>query len=169
LSNLSNRRRRAKARRSSLHPLEALDQLEELLAVVAGRNATSGREYAVFYLKYSKASTIAEVLAAIFGGSTSGSDRGIIGEMANNALGDVGGALMGDLLLGGGSGGGGFTSASVDVVPDARLNALVVHAKPSDIDTIEQLLKVLDQRTGPENVEADGQARLRSTTPRSPK
>jgi hypothetical protein len=139
--------------------LEALDQLEELLGVVAGRNATSGREYAVFYLKYSKAATIAEVLAAIFGGSTSGGDRGIIGDMANNALGDVGGALMGDLLLGGGSGGGGFSSGSVDIVPDARLNALVVHAKPSDIETIEQLLKVLDQRTGPENVEADGQAR----------
>jgi type II secretory pathway component GspD/PulD (secretin) len=138
--------------------LEALDQLEELLAVVAGKSTSSGREYAVFYLKYSKASTIAEVLAAIFGGSTSGSDRGIIGDMASNALGDVGGALMGDLLLGGG-GGGGFTSGSVDVVPDARLNALIVHAKPADIDTIEQLLKVLDQRTGPENVEADGQAR----------
>jgi len=140
--------------------LEALDRLEELLSVVAGRNSTSGREYAVFYLKYSKASAIAEVLAAIFGGSAGGSDRGIIGDMANNALGDVGGALMGDLLLGGAGGGGGsFSSGSVDVVPDARLNALIVHAKPADLDTIEQLLKVLDQRAGPEEVEADAQPR----------
>jgi type II secretory pathway component GspD/PulD (secretin) len=140
--------------------LEALDELEELLAVVAGRSSSSGREYAVFYLKYSKASTIAEVLAAIFGGSAGGGDRGIIGDLASNALGDVGGALMGDLLLGGSGGGGGaFTSANVDIVPDARLNALVVHAKPADLDTIEQLLKVLDQRTGPDSVEADGQPR----------
>ncbi|MCI0334977.1 MAG: hypothetical protein L0228_17355 [Planctomycetes bacterium] len=140
--------------------LEALDELEELLTVVAGRSASSGREYAVFYLKYSKAATIAEVLAAIFGGSTGSSDRGLIGDMATNALGDVGGALMGDLLLGGSGGvGGSFTSASVDIVPDARLNALIVHAKPADLDTVEQLLKVLDQRTGPENVEADGQPR----------
>jgi len=112
-------------------------------------------------LKYSKASTIAEVLAAIFGGRSTGNDRGIIGEMANNALGNVGGALMGDLLLGGSGGAAGaFTSATVDIVPDARLNALIVHAKPADLDTIEQLLKVLDQRTGPEIVEAEAQPRL---------
>ena len=80
--------------------------------------------------------------------------------MANNALGNMGGALMGDLLLGGGGGGGGgFTSATVDIVPDARLNALIVHAKPADLDTIEQLLKVLDQRNGPEDVEAETQPR----------
>ncbi|HVT26924.1 MAG TPA: secretin N-terminal domain-containing protein, partial [Lacipirellulaceae bacterium] len=98
--------------------LEALDQLEDLLTTVAGHNAASGREYAVFYLKYSKAPVIAEVLAAIFGGSTGGKDHGIIGDIANNALGDVGGGLMSDLLLGGGSSGssGAFTSASVDIV-----------------------------------------------------
>jgi type II secretory pathway component GspD/PulD (secretin) len=140
--------------------VEALDQLEELLGVVAGRNSTTGREYAVFYLKYSKASNVAEVLAAIFGGRSAGSDRGIIGEMANNALGNMGGALMGDLLLGGGGSGGAFTSANVDIVPDARLNALIVHAKPADLDTIEQLLKVLDQSAGPEEVEAEAEARL---------
>ena len=140
--------------------LEALDQLEELLSIMAGRNSTSGREYAVYYLKYSKASTIADVLAAIFGGGSGGNDRGIIGEMANDALGNVGGALMGDLLLGSGGGSGAFTSANIDIVPDARLNALIVHARPADLDTIEQLLKVLDQRTGPELVEAEAQPRL---------
>jgi type II secretory pathway component GspD/PulD (secretin) len=141
--------------------LEALDEVEELLGAVAGRNSTSGREFAVFYLKYSKASNIAEVLAAIYGGRSGGGDRGIIGDMASNALGNVGGALMGDLLLGGGGAtAGAFTSANVDIVPDARLNALVVHAKPNDLDTIEQLLKVLDQRTGPENVEAEAEPRL---------
>jgi type II secretory pathway component GspD/PulD (secretin) len=140
--------------------LEALDQLEELLTTVAGHNAASGREYAVFYLKYSKAPIVAEVLAAIFGGTTGGKDKGIIGDIASNALGEVGGGLMGDLLLGGGgSGGGAFASGSVDIVPDARLNALLVHAKPADLDTIEQLLKVLDQRSGPENVQAEAQPR----------
>ena len=114
----------------------------------------------MFYLKYSKASTIAEVLSAIFGGGGGGKDKGIIGDLANNALGGMGGGLMGDLLLGGGGGGGGgFTSGAVDIVPDARLNALIVHAKSSDLDTVEQLLKVLDQRSGPEDVEAEAQAR----------
>lgn len=140
--------------------LEALDQLEDLLSTVASRSAGSEREYAVFYLKYSKAPIIAEVLAAIFGGTAGGKDKGIIGDLASNALGNVGGGLMGDLLLGGGgSSGGAFASGAVDIVPDARLNALLVHAKPADLDTVEQLLKVLDQRTGPENVEAEAQAR----------
>ena len=35
----------------------------------------------------------------------------------------------------------------------------MVHAKPADLDTVEQLLKVLDQRSGPENVEAEAQPR----------
>ena len=139
--------------------LEALDQLEDLLSTVASRSASSEREYAVFYLKYSKAPVIAEVLAAIFGGTSASKDKGIIGDLASNALGNVGGGLMGDLLLGGGSSGGAFASGAVDIVPDARLNALLVHAKPADLDTVEQLLKVLDQRTGPENVEAEAQAR----------
>lgn len=139
--------------------IEALDQLEDLLSTVAGHNATSGREFAVYYLKYSKATTIAEVLSAIFGGNTGGKDKGIIGDMASNALGNLGGGLMGDLLLGGGSSGGGFSSGAVDIVPDSRLNALIVHAKSADLDTVEQLLKVLDQRTGPEDVEAEAQPR----------
>jgi type II secretory pathway component GspD/PulD (secretin) len=139
--------------------LEALDELENLLSTVAGHNAASGREYAVFYLKYSKAATIAEVLNSIFGGGGGGKDRGIIGDLASNALGDVGGGLMGDLLLGGGGGGGSFASGSIDIVPDARLNALIVHAKPADMATVEQLYRILDQQTGPENVEAEARPR----------
>ena len=69
---------------------------------------------------------------------------------------------MGNLLLGGdgGAAGGGFSSASVEIVPDIRLNALIVRAKPADLDTVEQLLRVLDQRVGPEEVEADLRPRL---------
>jgi type II secretory pathway component GspD/PulD (secretin) len=139
--------------------LEALDQLEDLLTTVAGHNSASGREYRFYVLKYSKAQVIAELLNAIFGGSSAGKDRGIIGDLASNALGDVGGGLMGDLLLGGGGSSAAFSSGAVDIVPDVRLNYLIVHAKPADLDTIEQLLKVLDQRSGPENVEAEAQPR----------
>ena len=41
-----------------------------------------------------------------------------------------------------------------------RLNALVVEAKPADLDTIEQLLRVLDQPTSPEEIEVDAPPRL---------
>ena len=73
--------------------VEALDQLEDLLGIVSGRNSTTGREYAVFYLKFSKASTIAEVLGVVFGGGAAGgNNRGLIGNLANNTgLGNVGG------------------------------------------------------------------------------
>lgn len=138
--------------------LEALDDLEELLTAVAGRNSASGRQYAVFYLKYAKAATVSEVLAAIFGGKSSSGN--LVGDLAGAALGDLGGGLMGDLLLGGGGASGGFSSASIDIVPDIRLNALVVRAKAEDLDTVEQLLRVLDQRVGPEEVEADARPRL---------
>jgi type II secretory pathway component GspD/PulD (secretin) len=143
--------------------LEALDDFEQLLTTVAGRSSTTGREYAVFYLKYAKAGSIADVLSAIFGGSTArGGGGGLMNNIAGAALGDMGGGLMGDLLLGGGgaASASGFTSAAVDIVPDVRLNALVVRAKPADLDTVEQLLRVLDQRVGPEEVEADLRPRL---------
>jgi type II secretory pathway component GspD/PulD (secretin) len=143
--------------------LEALDDFEQLLTTVAGRSSTTGREYAVFYLKYAKAGSIADVLSAIFGGSTArGGGGGLMNNIAGAALGDMGGGLMGDLLLGGGGAAstGGFTSSAVDIVPDVRLNALVVRAKPADLDTVEQLLRVLDQRVGPEEVLADLRPRL---------
>jgi type II secretory pathway component GspD/PulD (secretin) len=139
--------------------LEALDELEDLLTTVAGHSATSGREYRFYFLKFSKAQVIAELLNAIFGGTAAGQDRGIIGDLASNALGDVGGGLMSDLLLGGGTSAAAFTSGAVDIVPDARLNALIVHARPADLDTVEELLRVLDQRSGPENVEAEAHPR----------
>jgi type II secretory pathway component GspD/PulD (secretin) len=141
--------------------LEALDDFEELLTTVADRNGASTREYAVFYLKYSKASSVADVMSAIFGGGSS-RGGGIVNDIAGAALGDLGGGLMGDLLLGGGgaSSAGGFSSAAVDIVPDVRLNALIVRAKPTDLDTVEQLLRVLDQRTGPEDLEVESRPRL---------
>lgn len=138
--------------------LRALDEFEDLLTTLAGRTGASGREYAVFYLKYAKATNVAEVLAALFGGKSSG-QGGLINNIADAALGDMGGGLMGSLLLGGGSGSS-ISTASIDMVPDMRLNALVVRARPADLDTIEQLLKVLDQRSGPEDVEADSVPRI---------
>ena len=64
--------------------LEALDEFEELLTTVSGRSSTTGREFAVFYLKYAKAGSIADVLSAIFGGSTA---RGGGGGIVNNIAG----------------------------------------------------------------------------------
>ncbi|QDU90649.1 Bacterial type II/III secretion system short domain protein [Pirellulimonas nuda] len=143
--------------------LDALDEFEELLSASAGRSASGGREYAVFYLRYSTAPVAAQILSKVFGASSSaGGGGGLLGGIADAAMGDMGGGLMGDLLgMGGGdSSAAGFSSASVDIVPDVRLNALIVYARPDDLESIERLLRIIDQRIGPTEVEAGGRPRM---------
>lgn len=142
--------------------LEALDEFERLLSTAVSTSGTSGRQFAVFYLKYAEANTAAAVLGKVFGGSSGGSGGSLLGDIAGAAVGQAGGGLMGDLLgLGGAaSAGSGFTSAGVSIVPDLRLNALIVYALQDDLDTVDQLLRIIDQRIGPEKIEAGGKARL---------
>ena len=110
--------------------LEALDQLETMLTTVAGRSSwfrprIRGVLSEIFQSAVSGRSAVRD-----FRRRLGGKDKGIIGDLASNALGDVGGGLMGDLLLGGGGGGGGgFASGAVDIVPDAGSTPLIVHAK----------------------------------------
>ena len=48
----------------------------------------------------------------------------------------------------------------MEIYPDDRLNALFVQASPIDIDTIEQLLKVIDQPDSPEEVSITPKPRM---------
>ena len=48
----------------------------------------------------------------------------------------------------------------MQIVPDVRLNALIVQGKPGDLDTIEQLLKVIDLPHSPEDVEVASKPRI---------
>jgi type II secretory pathway component GspD/PulD (secretin) len=142
---------------------EALDALEDLLASVFDMQTTGSREYAVFYLKFSEASTAAALLNSIFGGESGGGGGSLMGDLAGAALGGgAGGDLVGDLL---GMGGGAsdsvsFSSVSVDIVPDIRLNALYVYATPQDLQTVNRLLRVIDQPRGPDRIESVGVPRL---------
>lgn len=134
--------------------LEALDEFEALLSNLA--TASSKSQFTVFYLNSASAVVVAETLNQIFGGSSASSDGGgggsLLGDVASAALGDAGGGLLGGLLgLGGGGGGGSLLGGgSVQIIPETRLNALIVRAPPADLDTIEQLLEVLDQGDPPE-------------------
>jgi type II secretory pathway component GspD/PulD (secretin) len=142
---------------------EALDALEDLLASVFDMQTTGSREYAVFYLKFSEASTAAALLNSIFGGDSGGGGSSLMGDLAGAAVGGgAGGDLVGDLL---GMGGGAsdsvsFSSVSVDIVPDIRLNALYVYATPQDLQTVNRLLRVIDQPRGPDRIESVGVPRL---------
>ncbi|MCE9605985.1 MAG: hypothetical protein K8U03_13905, partial [Planctomycetia bacterium] len=134
--------------------LDALDQFESLLTSLASRAATGGKEFTVFYLQNAGAAAAAETLEAVFGAGGSGSGGGsLLGDIAGMALGNTGGNLVG-AMMGAGAPGGASTitaSSSVMIVPDARLNALIVQATPADLDLIEQLLKIVDQLDVPES------------------
>ncbi|MCA9269399.1 MAG: hypothetical protein KDA41_13050, partial [Planctomycetales bacterium] len=138
--------------------LDALDDFEMLLETLASR-APPGREYTVFYLKFARAEVAAELLNEILGGSVGGGDAGggggggLFGDIASAALGDAGGGLVGSLLGLGGGGSAVSTTGAVSLVADRRLNALVVRANPTDLDTIEQLLEIIDQEASPEDVQ----------------
>lgn len=144
---------------------EALNQFENLVRRMASQDVSqyAGPELVVYYLKNSKAESVASILDQILGGGTitsSGSSGGsLIGEIARAAFGNVGGGLVGS-LLGIDSGSGSSTTSSsttrttsrIQITPDARLNALIVQAYPQDLQLIEEILRVLDQQSGPQDV-----------------
>jgi hypothetical protein len=112
-------------------------------------------ELTVFYLKHAKASAVAETLEMIFSGGASAKSSGggsLIGDLAGAAVGQMGGGMLGSLLSGSGSGGTIKATGAMQITPDNRLNALIVEANPTDLDTIEELLKILDQKESPEEI-----------------
>ncbi len=143
---------------------DALNEFEKLLATLTSKQIVGQREYTVFYLKHSKAATAAVLLQQIFGGGTvsSGGNGSLVGDIAQQAIGGFGGGFLGGILGGGNQNdsivpagvvtGARGTGGPVDIIPDSRLNALFVQASPADVDTIDQLLHVLDQPDSPEDV-----------------
>jgi hypothetical protein len=145
--------------------LEALDEFETLLRSMLDRAPVGGaQDFTIIYLKYAKADIAAALLQEILGtsggdsGGAGGSGGGLLGNIASMALGggSGGGDLIGGLLgLGGGDDGGSSatiqTSGKVTIIPDPRLNALVVQAGAADLELVEQLLKVIDQEFSPED------------------
>jgi type II secretory pathway component GspD/PulD (secretin) len=143
---------------------EALDEFEQLLRAIAETAVTKGREFNIFYLKYAKADAAAEILQEALGAKVvesggGGGGGGLLGDMAANMLGGGDGGLIGGLLgLGGGGGGGSPSSSSsssgaISILPDLRLNALIVQGSARDLDSIEHLLQVIDQPASPEKIE----------------
>jgi hypothetical protein len=147
--------------------VEALDEFEELLRTVVAPSAlVPQREITVFYLKYAKAEVASQLIQEILGGRTDSGDLGgsLLGDMASNLL---GGGLMGGLLgglAGGGDSEGGTTtiqaSGTVSMVPDPRLNALVIQANEEDLKLIEDLLKVIDREGSITEVQTAGVPRV---------
>jgi type II secretory pathway component GspD/PulD (secretin) len=139
--------------------LDALDDFEALLRSLTQESLVPASEPTVFWLKYVKADVAAETLNQVVNGaSASGSGGGsLLGDVASSVLGDVGGGMLGSLLGGSGST---FAAGSASIVPDLRLNALIIQAAPADLILIERVLPVIDRESGPEVVLTNGTPRL---------
>jgi type II secretory pathway component GspD/PulD (secretin) len=109
----------------------------------------------IFWLKYCKADETAELIANVMGGGDS-----TLTSMTDSLVGGLGGGMLGG-LIGLGGGGGEESSAksiltstgSVNIVADARLNALFVQANPADLQIVEMILEKVDQPESPEDVQ----------------
>ena len=136
----------------------ALDAFQSLMDSVASPSALASDLPTIIWLKYIKANVAAELISSVLGGADSS-----ISSAVDSVAGGLGGGMLGLLGgLGGLGGGGGDTSASksvltstgsVNIVPDARLNALIVQANAVDLQMIELILEKVDIAESPEDIE----------------
>ncbi len=129
----------------------ALDRIEEFLTAQIPPSGT--KEFSVFYLKFARAEVAAALLNSVWNqGNSSGDGGSVVGDIASGMMGNMMGGMFGNMF--GGGGGGGFsavtTSGTVSVIADPRLNALYVQASPTDLDTVEKLLQLIDQAESPD-------------------
>lgn len=146
---------------------EALNDFERLLGVLAGSvDSDSGPKATVFYLKHAKAQAVADILNRILASATTRTATTAStpppgqptqpGSSSNPAA----SGMLGYMLGTGGTPGGISLTGPVLITADTRLNALVVQANPADVDTVEQILQVLDQKESPEDILAQPKPRL---------
>ena len=134
----------------------ALAEFEKMMRTLTDQTSLGSDQPTVFWLKFAKADDAASLVTKILGGSDASSSGG--GGLAGSMLGELGGGMIGGLL---GIGGGGSessgpvltTTGSVSIIPDGRLNALIVQANPIDMRMIEMVLEVIDREESPEDVQ----------------
>jgi type II secretory pathway component GspD/PulD (secretin) len=134
--------------------LEALDLFQSLLESVAAPNALQSDLPSIVWLKYIKADVAAELLANVMGGAESS-----VSSVVDSAVGGIGGGMLGMLGMGGGGGEEASSaksiltaSGSVNIVPDMRLNALIIQANATDMAMIEMVLAKVDRQESPEDI-----------------
>jgi type II secretory pathway component GspD/PulD (secretin) len=139
-----------------------LNQLEELLnrlnmANGAGSGLVS-QEIGVYYLRHTTAEVATQLLGDILGATSSSSS--LIGDMATNMIGGMGGGMGG--MLGALMGGGGsapvstLTTGTMTIVPDPRLNRLIIMGSGAELDQVEELLKIIDKDQSITDIETAG-------------
>ncbi|MCG8651799.1 MAG: general secretion pathway protein, partial [Pirellulales bacterium] len=140
---------------------EALNAFEALMSSIASPSALQSDLPTIFWLKYAKADVAAELISSVMGGS-----EGTLTSAVDTVTGGGFSGMLG--LLGGGGGGSDASSSksiltatgSVSIVPDMRLNALIVQANAIDLQMIELILEKIDRQESPEDIETTAKPQL---------
>lgn len=141
--------------------LDALDEYEELIRSLMTQGGGAPLP-TIFYLKYAKADYAADLLNQVLGGAgasttTSSGGSDLVSGVASSLLGDTLGGLVPGLI------GGDTTtigSGTHSIVPDVRLNALIVQASAEDMELIEIMLERIDQESSETDIETEGVPRM---------
>ena len=135
----------------------ALDQFEEHLRAIAGPLDSLPSPPIVFYLKYTKAADAIRMLAELLdGGEAAGFAES--GSLVNGYV-SSSDSFLGSLVTSR-DGTITMTSGSITVVADSRLNRLITQGSASDIDRIEQYLKIVDKDNSITAIETYGTSRV---------
>ena len=131
--------------------LVALDALESLFDALTGPSG-GGATFHLFYLRHVEADSASDLVSRILSGDSGGTNIASTAGASSRGTESRGG-IVGTLLSGGGSTSGSpFAGGVPYIVADKRLNALFVQGTPPQIDTVEQLLEVIDIESGPVEV-----------------
>ncbi|MFP6673810.1 MAG: secretin N-terminal domain-containing protein, partial [Pirellulaceae bacterium] len=132
---------------------EALDKFEEHLRAIAGPVQSLPSPPIVFYLKYAKPGDAIRMLAELLDGGESAKENEA-GSLVNGYVTSAG-SFLGSIVT---SRGGTTTmmAGTITVVAESRLNRLIVQGTESDIEQIENYLKIVDKESSITTVETHG-------------
>ena len=126
--------------------LEALDAFEELAIALSDPALFPDNDYTVFYLKYAKAEAAAKLLNDLISGEGGAAADSLASAAFGNLL-DAAASVL-------------DTSGPLQIIPDGRINALIVRGQAADVELIRQLLTIIDQEHSPEDVQTQAPPRL---------
>ncbi len=136
---------------------QALDAFETHVRVIAGPVDTSPSPPIVFYLKYTKADDALKMLAELLDGGDA-AEEFEAGTLVNGYV-SSGPSLLGSLITTR-DGTMTLTSDTMTILADTRLNRLIAQGTSTDIERIEEYLKIVDKDNSITAIETYGTAHV---------
>ena len=137
---------------------QALNQFYKHLRTIAGPVDSTPSTPVVFYLKYAKADQTIRMLAELLDGGDSATE-GEAGTLINGYVSSPAGTFLGSLVTTS-DGTTTMTAGTITVVVDSRLNRLIVQGTVSDIERVENYLKIIDKDSSITSIETYGSSHV---------